>query len=64
MRGFILEFKVADSEENLEKKAEEALEQIKDKKYFVSLQDRGIKEIIFVGMAFYKKFVKIKSLEY
>ena len=40
------------------------LEQIKDKKYFVSLQDRGIKEIIFVGMAFYKKFVKIKSLEY
>ena len=64
MRGFILEFKVADSEENLEKKAEEALEQIKDKKYYVSLQDRGIKEIIFVGMAFYKKFVKIKSLEY
>ena len=64
MRGFILEFKVADSEENLEKKAEEALEKIKDKKYYVSLQDRGIKEIIFVGMAFYKKFVKIKSLEY
>ena len=64
MRGFILEFKVADSEETLEEKAEEALEQIKDKKYYVSLQDRGIKEIIFVGMAFYKKFVKIKSLEY
>ena len=64
MRGFILEFKIADSEENLEKKAEEALEQIKDKKYYVSLQDRGIKEITFVGMAFYKKFVKIKSLEY
>ena len=64
MRGFILEFKVADSEENLEKKAEEALEQIKDKKYYVSLQDRGIKELTFVGMAFYKKFVKIKSLEY
>jgi hypothetical protein len=64
MRGFILEFKVADSEGNLEKKAEEALEQIKDKKYYISLQDRGIKEITFVGMAFYKKFVKIKSLEY
>ena len=64
MRGFILEFKVADSEKNLEKKAEEALKQIKDKKYYVSLQDRGIKEITFVGMAFYKKFVKIKSLEY
>ena len=64
MRGFILEFKVTDSEKNLEKKAEEALEQIKDKKYYVSLQDRGIKEITFVGMAFYKKFVKIKNLEY
>ena len=64
MRGFILEFKVTDSEKNLEKKADEALEQIKDKKYYVSLQDKGIKEIIFVGMAFHKKFVKIKSLEY
>ena len=64
MRGFILEFKVTDSEENLEKKADEALEQIKDKKYYVSLQDKGIKEIIFVGMAFHKKFVKIKNLEY
>ena len=64
MRGFILEFKVADSEETLEKKAEEALEQIKDKKYYISLQDRGIKDITFVGMAFYKKLVNIKSLEY
>lgn len=64
LRGFILEFKVADSEENLEKKAEEALEQIKDKKYYISLQDRGVKDITFVGMAFYKKLVNIKSLEY
>ena len=64
LRGFILEFKVTDSEENLEKKAEEALEQIKDKKYYISLQDRGIKDITFVGMAFYKKLVNIKSLEY
>ncbi|WP_302162984.1 PD-(D/E)XK nuclease domain-containing protein [uncultured Fusobacterium sp.] len=40
MRGFILEFKVADSEENLEKKANEALEQIKDKKYYISLEER------------------------
>lgn len=64
LRGFILEFKVADSEENLEKKAEEALEQIKDRKYYISLQDRGVKDITFVGMAFYKKLVNIKSLEY
>ena len=64
LRGFILEFKVADSEENLEKKAGEALEQIKDKKYYISLEERGIKDITFVGMAFYKKLVNIKSLEY
>lgn len=43
---------------------EEALEQIKDKKYYISLQDRGIKDITFVGMVFYKKLVKIKSLKY
>ena len=64
LRGFILEFKVADSEENLIEKAEEAIKQIEDKKYYISLQNRGIKEVIFVGMAFYKKLVKIKSKSY
>ena len=64
MRGFILEFKVADSEETLEKIAEEALEQIKDKKYYIELEKRGIKEMTFLGIAFYKKFLKIKSSEH
>ena len=64
MRGFILEFKVADSEETLEKKAEEALEQIKDKKYYIELEKRGIKEMTFLGIAFYKKFLKIKNFEH
>ena len=64
LRGFILEFKVADSEENLIEKAEEAIKQIEDKKYYIYLQNRGIKEVIFVGMAFYKKLVKIKSKSY
>ena len=63
MRGFILEFKVADSEETLEEKAEEALEQIKDKKYYVELEKRDIKEMTFLGIAFYKKLLKIKSSE-
>ena len=63
MRGFILEFKVADSEETLEEKAEEALEQIKDRKYYVELEKRDIKEITFLGIAFYKKLLKIKSSE-
>ena len=64
LRGFILEFKVADSEEALEQKAEEALEQIKGKKYYIELEKRGIKEMTFLGIAFYKKFLKIKRLEY
>ena len=64
LRGFILEFKVADSEETLEQKAEEALEQIKDKKYYIELEKRGIKEMTFLGIAFYKKFLKIKNSEY
>ena len=64
LRGFILEFKVADSEEALEQKAEEALEQIKGKKYYIELEKRGIKEMTFLGIAFYKKFLKIKNSEY
>ena len=64
LRGFILEFKVADSEENLIEKAEEAIKQIEDKKYYIFLQNRGIKDVLFVGMAFYKKLVKIKSKSY
>ena len=64
LRGFILEFKVADSEEKLDEKASEGLEQIEDKKYYIELEKRGIKDITFIGMAFYKKFVKIKAKNY
>ena len=60
MRGYILEFKVADKEENLEKKAEEALKQIENKKYYLSLQNKNIKNITLIGIAFYKKLLKIK----
>ena len=64
LRGVILEFKVADSEEKLDEKASEGLEQIEDKKYYIELEKRGIKDITFIGMAFYKKFVKIKAKNY
>ena len=64
LRGVILEFKVADSEEKLDGKASEGLEQIEDKKYYIELEKRGIKDITFIGMAFYKKFVKIKAKNY
>lgn len=53
--GFIFEFKVADSEETLEKKAEEALSQIEEKRYDTSMIEEGVKNITKIGMAFYKK---------
>ncbi|MCI6153358.1 MAG: ATP-binding protein [Fusobacterium perfoetens] len=62
-KGYILEFKVASQENKLEEKAMEALKQIENKKYYFTLENKGIKEIILIGMAFYKKLVKIKYLK-
>ena len=58
-RAFIIEFKSTDSVEKLEEVSKEALKQIEDKKYDVSLKQNGIKEIIYIGIAFYGKQIKI-----
>ena len=58
-KGYILEFKVTKNEEDLEKEAKQAIEQIISKKYDVSLKERGIKDIIILGVAFCGKLVKI-----
>ena len=58
--GYIFEFKVADSEEELESYAEEGFEQIKEKKYDTELINHGVTEIIYIGLAFYKKKLKMK----
>ena len=58
-KAYILEFKVAKSEESLNKESQEAIEQIISKKYDVNLKEKGIKDIIFVGVAFYGKLVKV-----
>lgn len=58
--GYIFEFKVAKSEEELESYAEEGFEQIKEKKYDTELINRGVTEIIYIGLAFYKKKLKMK----
>ena len=58
-RGFILEFKVAKSEKELEKVSEEAIEQIIDKKYDISLKERGIRDITLIGIAFFGKILKV-----
>ena len=57
--GFILELKVAKSEEELEKKAREALLQIEEKRYYTKMKERNILNILGLGIAFYGKKVKI-----
>ena len=58
-RAFIMEFKSTDSVEKLEEVSKEALKQIEDKKYNVSLKQNGIKEITCIGIAFCGKQIKI-----
>ena len=58
-RAFIMEFKSTDSVEKLEEVSKEALEQIENKKYDISLKQNGIKEITYLGIAFCGKKIKI-----
>ena len=44
----------------LNAKAEEALEQIKEKQYDVGLKEKGISKIYRIGIAFKGKNVKVK----
>ena len=54
-----MEFKSTDSLEKLEEVSKEALQQIEDKKYDISLKQSGIREITYIGIAFYGKQIKI-----
>ena len=58
--GFIIEFKATDDESKLEKVAEEAMQQMIDKKYDTALEMTDTKEIIHIGVAFSGKQVKLK----
>ena len=58
-RAYILEFKVIKNEQDLEKESKEAIEQIISKKYDTSLKERGVKGIVFLGIAFCGKLVKV-----
>ena len=58
-RAFIIEFKSTDSVEKLEEISKEALQQIEDKKYDISLKQNGVKEITYIGIAFCGKEIKI-----
>ena len=59
----ILELKIAKTFDDLEKRADDALQQIEDKKYEMELKDDGYKNIIKYGISFFKKdcFIKLKE---
>ena len=58
--AYIFEFKTTENESELESYANEGFEQIKVKEYDVELKIRGVKEIIYIGLAFYRKMLKMK----
>jgi len=53
-KGVIFEFKRAQDSKNLRIEAQSALKQIKDKKYPSEMEERGIREVVCIGMAFYQ----------
>lgn len=61
--GFVLEFKVAGGEDELPDKAQEALQQIKDRDYDAEFHEHGVQEILHYGIAFCGKKVHVKLNE-
>ena len=58
--AYIFEFKAINNEDELENYAKTGFEQIKEKEYDVELRNRGIDKIVCVGLAFYRKKLKMK----
>ena len=58
--AYVFEFKVSKTIKGLNAKAEEALEQIKEKQYDAGLKEKGISKIYRIGIAFKGKNVKVK----
>ena len=61
--GIIFEFKKVRKEEDLEKSALEALEQIKEKRYAEEMQSRKVQDILQIGCAFQGKNVCVKHVK-
>ena len=57
----LIELKIAESEDELETKCKEALNQIETKKYDMYLRKENFKNIIKYGVAFYRKICQVKK---
>lgn len=62
-KGMILEFKKVNKEqgETLDSAAEAALRQIEDRRYDTELRERGVRDILRLGIAFDGKRTKVKG---
>lgn len=58
--AIVIEFKIAKDIDDLEKRADDALNQIKEKKYAEELRSEGYKNIVKYGISFYQKDCLIK----
>ena len=58
-RGYILEFKSTDNVDKLEEILKEALKQIEEGKYSSTLKQTDTKEILYLGIAFCGKQIKV-----
>ena len=61
--AIVIEFKIAKDIDDLEKRAEDALKQIKEKGYDMELRSEGYKNIIKYGISFFEKdcYVKLED---
>ena len=62
-RAMILELKISDTIQGMEKKCEEALSQMKEQKYESSLEDDGYQPILKYAICFFKKGCMVKKAE-
>ena len=61
--AMILELKISDTIQGMEKKCEEALTQMKEQKYESSLEDDGYQPILKYAICFFKKGCMVKKAE-
>ena len=57
--GIIIELKYSREASGLDKACERAIEQIRDRRYYEYLKNDGRQDIMFYGIAFYKKRCKV-----
>ena len=62
-RAMILELKISDTIQGMEKKCEEALTQMKEQKYESSLEEDGYQPILKYAICFFKKGCMVKKAE-